>query len=107
MGRRADEAIRLDRRILRFDPDAEPTRRRLVWSLLHLDRAEEAVEAAARLTAADAHPLSRELARAASEYASLTDDIEAAGFVARLPLWALVEARWMSTGIVPPEVRRR
>lgn len=102
-----EQAIRLDRRTLRFDPDAEPTRRRLVWSLLHLDRAEEAVEAATRLAAADAHPLSRELARAASQYVSLTDDIEAAGFVARLPLWARVEARWMSTGILPPEVRLR
>jgi hypothetical protein len=78
-----------------------------VWSLLHLDRSEEAVAAAARLTAADAHPLSRQLASVASEYASLTDDSEAAGFVARLPLWAQVEARWMSTGIVPPELRRR
>ena len=102
-----DEAVRLDRRTLRFDPDAESTRRRLVWCLLHLGRADEAVEAATLLGTEAAHLLSRQLAAAASEYASLEDELELAGFVARLPLWALPEARWMSTGIVPPEVRMR
>ncbi|MEE2672604.1 MAG: hypothetical protein VX466_02340 [Myxococcota bacterium] len=102
-----EDAVRLDRRTLRFDPDAESTRRRLVWSLLHLDRSEEAAEAAVQLAAPDAHPLSRELAAAVGEYASLSGAPEAAGFVARLPLWAPVEARWMSAGLVPPEIRLR
>jgi hypothetical protein len=102
-----DAAVRLDRRTLRFDPAAEPSRRRLVWSLLHLDRADEAVEAAALLADANAQPLSRELAAAASEYALLQDSVAADRFVARLPLWAWVEARWMTTGLVPPAVRSR
>ena len=102
-----EDAVRLDGRTLRFAPDAESTRRRLVWSLLHLDRSEEASEAAVHLGASDAHPLSRALAAASAKYASLSGAPEAAGFVARLPLWAPVEARWMSAGLVPPEIRLR
>ena len=102
-----DAAVRLDRRTLAFEPGQEATRRRLVWSLLHLDRAGEAVEAAEPLAAPGAHRLSRELAAAARDYAALDDAREAAAFAARLPLWAQVEARWMATGLLPPEARLR
>ena len=102
-----DAAVRLDLRTLRFDPNAESTRRRLVWSLIHLDRAEEAVEAAVPLAAPDTHPLSRELAAAAADYAALDDEQEVAAFAARLPLWARVEARWMTAGLLSPEAHLR
>ena len=81
--------------------------RRRVLSEVREEDSDEADEAAVQLAAPDAHPLSRELAAAAGEYASISGGPEAAGFVARLPLWAPVEARWMSAGLVPPEIRLR
>ena len=65
------------------------------------------MEAAEPLAAEDAHPLSRELAAAAAAYATLERGEEADAFVAGLPLLAPIEARWMATGLMPPEVRQR
>jgi tetratricopeptide (TPR) repeat protein len=101
-----EQAIRLDRRALRSDPGDIATRRRLVWSLLRLGRAAEALEAAEELAqAAPRDWLSREIAAAARRYAALDDAGEAAALVARLPLFTPGQAALILSGVVPPERR--
>ena len=102
------EAVRLDRRTLRrFDPESQPARRRLVWSLLHLGQRDEALEEAAGLLDDDEHPLARVLARSVAAYMEIADEEEAAGFLARMPLLSNAEAQWLTAGIVQPEIRAR
>jgi hypothetical protein len=101
-----EQAVRLDRRMLRSDPGAVAPRRRLVWSLLRLGRGAQALEAAEGM--AEATPmdwLSREIASAARRYATLDDMGEAAALVASLPLFTQPQAGQLLSGIVPPERR--
>ena len=101
-----EQAIRLDRRALRSEPGDVLTRRRLVWSLLRLDRAAEALEAAEPLAeAAPTDWFSREIAAAARRYATLDDAGEAAALVARLPVFTHPQAARLLSGVVPPEPR--
>ena len=80
------------------------TRRRLVWSLLRLDRAAEALEAAEALAeAAPTDWLSQEIAAAARRYATLDDAGEAAALVAQLPLFTHAQASRLMSGVVPAE----
>jgi len=102
-----EDVLRLDRRTLRAEPDHSFARRRVVWSLLHLDRRDEALSEATRLSRGPSDPLADELARAAEAYAGIADPREAAGFVAGLPLFSPAEARWLAAGMLPPEVRTR
>jgi hypothetical protein len=101
-----EQAIRLDLRALRSEPGNVLTRRRLVWSLLRLDRGAEAVEAAEPLAeAAPTDWLSQEIAAAARRYATLDDAGEAAELAARLPLFTRPQAAWLLNGVLPPEPR--
>jgi tetratricopeptide (TPR) repeat protein len=101
-----EQAIRLDLRALGSKPGDVLTRRRLVWSLLRLNRAAEAFEAAEPLTeAAPADWLSREIAAAARRYATLDDAGEAAALVAQLPLFTYPQASRLMNGVVPAEPR--
>jgi hypothetical protein len=79
-----------------------------VWSLLRLDRAAEAVEAAEPLAeAAPTDWLSRQIAAAAHRYATLADEGEAAALVALLPVFTRSQALQLRAGVVPPEPRTR
>ncbi|MBW1687938.1 MAG: hypothetical protein JRS35_23120 [Deltaproteobacteria bacterium] len=98
-----EHAIRLDRRALRAEPADVLTRRRLVWSLLRLDRATEALQAAEPLAETDW--LSHKIAAAARRYATLEDAGEAAALVARLPVFTQPQAALILSGVVPPERR--
>jgi tetratricopeptide (TPR) repeat protein len=101
-----EHAIRLDRRALRSEPGDVLARRRLVWSLLRLGRAAEALEAAEELAQAEPTDwLSQEIAAAAHRYATLEDAGEAAALVARLPLFTPGQATRIMMGVVPPEPR--
>jgi hypothetical protein len=102
-----ERAHRIDERLLRANPGALGARRRLVWCLLRLGRAEEAGAAAgplAQAPAADA--LSRALAAAARELPALSPEA-AASRVARLALFTRAEAAWLLSGAAPPEARAR
>jgi tetratricopeptide (TPR) repeat protein len=101
-----EQAIRLDRLLLRTEPGRVRARRRLVWSLLRLGRAAEALEAAEGLAeAAPTDWLSREIAAAAARCATLDDAGEAAALVARLPVFTQPQAAQLLNGVVPPEPR--
>jgi len=101
-----ERALRLDHRLLRSDAGAVAARRRLVWSLLHLDRATEALEAAEGLAqAAPSDGLSQQLATTTRRYAALADEDEAAALVARLPVFTPLEAYQLLAGFVPAEPR--
>jgi hypothetical protein len=103
-----EQAIRLDRPALRADPGDVVTGRRLVWSLLRLDRADEALEAAEPLAeAAPTDWLSHEIAAAARRYATLDEAAERDALVARLPVFTQPQAARLRNGVLPPEPRTR
>jgi hypothetical protein len=101
-----EQAIQLDRRQLRSNPDAVGAGRRLVWSLLRLGRGAEALEAAEGLAeGAQTDALSREIAAVARRYATLDDEGEAAALVAVLPVFTRAQAATLMSGVLPPEQR--
>ena len=101
-----DEAIAIDRRLLRVDPDLVSPGRRLVWSLIRSDRPEEALEAARALTQQeDEGELSRMLAKKAERYAEETDPEARAAMRSTLPLFSHSEARLLDAGTVSAEPR--
>jgi hypothetical protein len=101
-----EQAIRLDRRVLRSDPAAVAARRRLVWSLLRLERGAEALEEAQGLAgAAPTDGLSHAIADAARRYATLADEAEARALVALLPVFTRPQAAQLMAGVVPPQPR--
>jgi hypothetical protein len=98
-------ALRLDRRLLRRDPEAVAPRRRLVWSLLRLGRDAEASEQADALAAAPtADALSAEIAAAARAAPALGPEQRSAR-VATLPVFTRAEAAWLLAGTAAPEAR--
>lgn len=100
-----ERAIRLDRRLLKGAPDALAARRRLVWSLLRLGRSSEALAESEALSEAPAFDgLSHAIADAAQDVAS-GREADAAGRVARLPVFTRAEAARLLDGFVPPPVR--
>jgi hypothetical protein len=114
-----EDALRTDRRLLELRPQAIAPRRRRLWSLIRLDRADDALaeaEAFDRIhggtALADpfayplAHQFAHQLAEAARRYAALSDRDEAARLALSLPVLEVEEARVLRAGIVPPEARR-
>jgi len=100
-----ERALRLDREILSASPDAIPSRRRLVWSLLRQGRLDEASAEAGPL--ADAPPgdaLSRHIAETARVAAELAPG-ERAARIATLPLLTRAEAARLMGGMARPEAR--
>jgi hypothetical protein len=101
-----EQAVRIDRRLLRSSPTALAPRRRLVWSLLRLRRGAEALEAAEALARAPAQDtLCRAIASAARRYATLGDADEAARLAARLPVLTAAEADGLLAGVAAPAPR--
>jgi tetratricopeptide (TPR) repeat protein len=101
-----ERATRLDRRLLRSEPDLVAPRRRTVWCLLRLDRISEALEAAESLAAApSAGALSHAIAAAARDSATLADAGDAIARISRLPVFTPAEAARLASGIVLPEAR--
>jgi hypothetical protein len=101
-----ERAVRVDRRLLRHEPDVLAVRRRLVWSLLRLGRVEEAaLEAQALRDAPGAGPLALAIAEAALRAATLDDPEERSGLVARLPLFTPLEARLLLADVAGAEPR--
>jgi hypothetical protein len=98
-----ERAIRIDRQLLRAEPDLIAPQRRRVWCLLRLDRTLEALEAAGSLAAApSADALSHAIAAAASDSAAGGD---VAARVAQLPVFTQLEANRLASGVVRPETR--
>jgi len=103
-----EHAAKLDRRRLQQDPRSVTAARRLLWSLLHLGRVEESLEAAERLEqlASPDDPLSRLLVSTARRYAELPEP-ERAALVAPLPVFTPSQVPWMLGAFRPPEARLR
>jgi hypothetical protein len=101
-------AASVDRGQLAHAPGAVLPRRRLVWSLLHLRRSEESLEAAEALdsTASTDDALSQLLVAAARRHAGLPE-AEGAALVAGLPLLTDPEARSVMARLVGAEARSR
>jgi tetratricopeptide (TPR) repeat protein len=101
-----EEAIAIDRQLLRLNPEAPAVRRRLVWCLLrlnHFDEARREANALAGYAAADA--LTREVVRVArmTKTTEGSDAIRAA--VARLAVFSPAEASRLRASIARPEAR--
>jgi hypothetical protein len=100
-----ERALRLDREILSGSPDAIPSRRRIVWSLLRLGRLDEArAEAALLESAPPGDALSRRIAETARVAAELAPD-ERAARIATLPVLTRAEAARLMGGMARPEAR--
>lgn len=101
-----ERALQVDEDLLRAHPDAWAARRRQVWALLRLDRAEEALVAAQALDAAPPGDLlSRALARGARRAASIDDADRRARLAARLPVFTRREAQTLLFGFARPDQR--
>jgi hypothetical protein len=99
-----EQAIAIDRERLAQQPRALPAARRIVWSLLHLDRSEELPAAASALEAITARPgtLAHALATAARSVPSQPGEA-ARTLVAALPMFTEFEAqRTLATFSAPP-----
>lgn len=96
-----EEALALDEEILAATPDAAAAHRRRVWSLLRLDRNQEADAAAAVLRkGAGDEPLAAQLARAARRNARTKRPEVRRQIAARLPLLTREEAPRAAARIV-------
>jgi hypothetical protein len=98
--------VDVETRRLAVEPDAIPPRRRLLWSLLHLDRTAEALAAADALEARAAADdgLSRLLIAAARRCAVLPEP-ERAALVSLLPVFEPAELQRVLAGIRPAAPR--
>jgi len=103
-----ERATEIDRSLLRADPRSVSAARRIVWSLLHLGRVGEGLEAAERLSAVAAADdgLSRMLVDAARWQAALSRE-EAAALVALLPLFTRPQLQGLLAGVREPDARPR
>lgn len=97
-----DEAVGLDRTLLRANPGAKPPARRLVWALLRLGQDAEARQAASTMTTSDG--LSAAIAAAARRSEALSAD-ELGALLARLPVFTRSEASRVVSGVSPPPTR--
>jgi hypothetical protein len=98
-----ERSVEIDRGTLGAFPEEGAARRRLVWSLLHLDRAAEALAESEPLLRADASdPLGPVVAAGAQAYARAASPEERAGIVARLPLLTPREERSVAARLARP-----
>lgn len=105
VGRYAD-AIRLDRRNLAHGVGSLATRRRLLWSLLRLDRVEEAQAIARDLAKrAAGSTLAESLVKSAERYASLEPGPQRDALVAMHPVFTRPEAAELARKQAAAEVR--
>jgi tetratricopeptide (TPR) repeat protein len=101
-----EEALLLDERLLKLLPNAYRARRRRIWSLIRLDRRQDALAEASRVEAPEHKaPFTLWLARAAEGYAETEDSERAAALAALLPVLTPLEARRLNALILPPEAR--
>lgn len=101
-----DRAEALDREIVRRNPMIISSTRRLVWTLLHQQRFEDAIGVAARLQriASPRDEIATLLISSTDHLASLDED-ERRAVIAALPMMTRQQARQFGTGFVAPEVR--
>lgn len=101
-----ERAAGIDRRLLRENPGTLPVARRLVWSLLHLGRGDEALVVAEQLAgfASPDDELSRLTVGTARRYPTLGED-EADAWVAGLPLFTRPQMQWVLNGFRESEAR--
>jgi hypothetical protein len=101
-----ERAVEIDRQLLRKDPEALRAGRRLVWSLLHLRRFDEALAASHPLArnAAPGDALSRALVRAA-RLAESSSDEDIASLISMLPVLERPEGHRVYAGYREPSAR--
>jgi hypothetical protein len=97
-----ERAVAIDRGLVRGSAPPPESRRRLVWSLLHLGRDEEALAAAAGLSG---DGLSGYIAATAQRIASIDDPEVRALSLAFLPLFTHAESGRIASGRVPTPAR--
>lgn len=103
-----ERAVSHDRRLLRAEPEAVRSRRRLAWSLLRLGRFAEALEAAGPLAEQPVADLvSHEILATARDAGAAPDDPALAARIARLPVFTRAEAAALSAGFLPASTRAR
>lgn len=95
-------ALRMDGRLLKLRPDDPGARKRIVWELLRLGRAAEALEASAGL---ESDPLGALLRATARALVDDPDDTVAASLVSRLPILTPAESALIAWRFALPEVR--
>ncbi|MEM7413568.1 MAG: tetratricopeptide repeat protein [Myxococcota bacterium] len=100
------EALAIDEPLLRAHPDRLGIRRRLAWTLLRMERPQDA------LRVLDAAPpeqerdrLLRGLTETARAFAILETSEARRSALARTPFLVRAEVPWLTQGIVPPRVR--
>jgi hypothetical protein len=98
-----EQAIGIDRRLLRSNPGANAPARRLVWSLLRLGRTAEAAEAARALRATDA--ISAAISATALDARAASDPDARAALLARLPVFPRAEASRVLSGLARAPAR--
>jgi hypothetical protein len=101
---RYEDAIALDRRLLRANPGAPAPARRLLWSLLRVGRYQEAGELAQTLAPSHTSGLLAAIATVALR-AQTADADEMAELLARLPVFTRSEAAGFVAGTTPPPAR--
>jgi hypothetical protein len=100
-----EEAIALDRRLLRSNPGANAPTRRLVWSLLRVGRADEAKEASQSLASVRSPGISAAITRGAQRSAAGLSDDDRRALLARLPVFTATEAGAVLAGVADPPLR--
>jgi tetratricopeptide (TPR) repeat protein len=101
-----EQAMRVDRRLLRASPERLGAHRRIVWSLLRLGRADDARREAERLSAShEIDPLSQAIVDAANRYAASTSPGEADAITALLPVFTPAQATILMRAVASPTAR--
>lgn len=103
-----EDALRLDERLLKRVPELPAARRRQLFSLIRLDRPDEALAAAAAVEQGhDSATLAGSLAAEARRYSALDDPEAAAALAARSTFLTPAEARRIRSMLRQPESRTR
>jgi len=100
-----ERALELDRRALVLDADHVSARRRMVWSLLRLDRPAEALAEAEILSDREPDSFSQAIADAARRYAELKSPRGRDILIATLPVFTRVQAARLAARAIAPPVR--
>ena len=100
-----ERALEIDRRALAHDAKRVSARRRVVWSLLRLDRATEALAEAEVLAEREPDLLSQAIADAAQRYATLESTRGRDSLVALLPVFTRPQAFRLTVRSIAPAAR--